>query len=151
MKHIVATTALAAALGVLGAGAAQAGIGDGIASANVASDRIAPVENAQFIFGGQNYCWYDSGWQGPGWYWCGYAWRTGFGWGGGDGFHGWSHRGRNFGNYNRGPMHPGNTYTHRFNGPKGPAMGGPKGPMMGGPKGPMGGPKGGSPGGKKWP
>ena len=28
-------------------------------------------EQAQFIFGGQNYCWYDGGWRGPGFYWCG--------------------------------------------------------------------------------
>jgi hypothetical protein len=50
------------------------------------------VEQAQFIYGGRNYCWYDSGWRGPGFYWCGYAWRRGFGWGGGAGWHGW-HRG----------------------------------------------------------
>ena len=29
------------------------------------------------------------GWNGPGWYWCGYAWRRGYGWGGGYGYHGW--------------------------------------------------------------
>ena len=42
----------------------------------------SPVENAQFIWGGRNYCWYNSAWRGPGWYWCGYAWRRGIGWGG---------------------------------------------------------------------
>ncbi|HEY2048112.1 MAG TPA: hypothetical protein VGH03_02130 [Caulobacteraceae bacterium] len=47
------------------------------------------LERVQFIFGGRNYCWYDSGWQGAGFYWCGYANRRGLGWGGGDGFHGW--------------------------------------------------------------
>jgi hypothetical protein len=47
---------------------------------------LVPV---QFIFGGHNFCWYDSGWQGPGFYWCGYATRRGLGWGGGDGFNGW--------------------------------------------------------------
>jgi hypothetical protein len=47
------------------------------------------LERVQFIFGGHNYCWYDSGWQGAGFYWCGYASRRGLGWGGGDGFNGW--------------------------------------------------------------
>ncbi|MGA7809297.1 hypothetical protein, partial [Bradyrhizobium sp.] len=50
------------------------------------------TEQVQFIFGGRGYCWYDDGWHGPGFYWCGYAWRRGFGWGGGAGWHGW-HRG----------------------------------------------------------
>ena len=50
------------------------------------------VEKAQeLIWRGRRYCWYDDGWQGPGFYWCGYAWREGFGWGGGSGWHGWQH------------------------------------------------------------
>jgi len=48
-----------------------------------------PVQHTQFFYGGQNYCWYPDGWRGPGYYWCGYAWRRGFGWGGGYGWHGW--------------------------------------------------------------
>src|SRR5258707_14832994 len=58
-------------------------------------DRFTPttiptaVEQAQFIFGGRNYCWYDDGWRGPGFYWCGYAFRPGLGWGGGAGWRGW--------------------------------------------------------------
>ena len=47
------------------------------------------LDRVQFIYLGHNYCWYDGGWQGPGFYWCGYAWRHGFGWGGGSGWHGW--------------------------------------------------------------
>jgi hypothetical protein len=43
------------------------------------------LQPAQFFFGGQNYCWYSGGWQGPGYYYCGYAWRRGLGWGGGGG------------------------------------------------------------------
>lgn len=49
-------------------------------------DRLTPlavatdVEQAQFFFGGRRYCWYDRGWHGPGFYWCGYAWHRGFGW-----------------------------------------------------------------------
>jgi len=48
------------------------------------------VEKAQvFVWHGRRYCWYDDGWQGPGFYWCGYAKRHGLGWGGGAGWHGW--------------------------------------------------------------
>jgi hypothetical protein len=140
MKHVIATTALAAALGIFGAAAAQAGVGDGIASANIGGAPISQVENAQFIFGGQNYCWYDQGWQGPGWYWCGYAFRSGLGWGGGEGFHGWSRSGHgtHTGNFNKGPNRPmiGSHTTPHFNrssmgsGPKGGHTGhtGPKKP-----------------------
>ena len=48
------------------------------------------VEKAQvFVWHGRRYCWYDDGWQGPGFYRCGYARRHGLGWGGGEGWHGW--------------------------------------------------------------
>jgi hypothetical protein len=53
----------------------------------------SPIEKAQFFWGGRRYCWYPSGWQGPGWYQCGFAWRRGFGWGGPAGWHGWRHPG----------------------------------------------------------
>jgi len=73
------------------AGVAEAAIGDGIAASHIAT-RLIPVEKAQFFFGGRNFCFYDDGWHGPGYYWCGYAYRNGFGWGGGEGWNGW-HRG----------------------------------------------------------
>jgi hypothetical protein len=85
--------ALAASVALPLASSAEAAVGDGILSAGIPSIQIAPMENAQFFFGGQNYCWYDAGWQGPGWYWCGYANRRGLGWGGGAGFHGWQRGG----------------------------------------------------------
>lgn len=47
------------------------------------------LEQVQFFFSGRNYCWYFNGWRGPGYYWCGYAWRHGLGWGGGRGWNGW--------------------------------------------------------------
>ncbi len=50
------------------------------------------VQQTQFWFGGRNFCFYPNGWNGPGFYWCGYAWRRGFGWGGGHGWNGWDHR-----------------------------------------------------------
>jgi hypothetical protein len=86
--------ALTAAMGLGAASAAQAAIGDGVLGARGPLTSATQIENAQFIFGGRNYCWYDNGWQGPGWYWCGYALRTGFGFGGGAGWHGWGRGGR---------------------------------------------------------
>ncbi len=67
-----------------------------ILDSNSLSRIAAPEQNvqlAQFVFGGRNFCWYDSAWSGPGWYWCGFAWRRGLGWGGRAGFRGWG-RGR---------------------------------------------------------
>jgi len=54
------------------------------------------------VFGGRHYCWYDNAWQGPGWYWCGYAWRNGYGWGGGYGWHNWHGGGYGRGGYGHG-------------------------------------------------
>ena len=49
-----------------------------------------------YVREGVRYCFYPDGWQGPGWYRCGYRWRQGLGWGGaydwGVSF-GWHHRG----------------------------------------------------------
>src|SRR5208337_4860639 len=42
-----------------------------------------------YFWGGQRYCWYDDAWNGPGWYWCNYAWRQGYGWGGPYGWNRW--------------------------------------------------------------
>ncbi len=67
------------------AGSAEAAMGGALPST-----QVLPVEQAQFFFLGHNFCWYDDGWQGPGWYWCDYAWNTGYGWGGGNGWQGWN-------------------------------------------------------------
>ena len=47
------------------------------------------IENVQFFWSGHNYCWYDDGWNGPGWYWCDMYLQSGIGWGGGYGWHHW--------------------------------------------------------------
>ncbi|HEY4075429.1 MAG TPA: hypothetical protein VGM26_00730 [Rhizomicrobium sp.] len=63
-------------------------IGAAVAALSVLSS--VPVANAQlYAWGGRNYCWYYDGWHGPGYYWCGYRLRRGYGWGGGMGWHGW--------------------------------------------------------------
>jgi len=71
------------------AGAANAGVAtNGPATA---AEGLGAIEQVDFIFGGRKHCWYAEGWNGPGWYWCGYNMRKGRGWGGGEGFHGWRH------------------------------------------------------------
>jgi hypothetical protein len=47
------------------------------------------LEKAQYFWGGRRYCFYDGGWRGAGYYYCGYAWRRGYGWGGPIGWRGW--------------------------------------------------------------
>ena len=54
-----------------------------------AADTLGMVEQIQYIYGGRRHCWYDRAWHGPGWYWCGYAWRRGYGWGGPRGWNDW--------------------------------------------------------------
>jgi hypothetical protein len=69
---------------------------------------VAPsLQDAQYLWGGRNYCWYPGGWRGPGYYWCGYAWRRGFGWGGPVGWHGWGGRGWHGGGWHGGGWHGG--------------------------------------------
>jgi len=92
MRNFILTGATVAALvasGTLIIGDAQSAIGsfDGI---RVAADRLGIVEETQFIYEGRRHCWYLDGWHGPGWYWCGYNWRRGLGWGGPEGWHGWT-------------------------------------------------------------
>jgi hypothetical protein len=89
MKPLYLTSlalAIAAGFALPLAGSAEAAMGGALPST-----QILPVEQAQFFFLGHNFCWYDDGWQGPGWYWCGYAWNNGYGWGGGEGWHSWNH------------------------------------------------------------
>jgi len=72
------------------ASGAHAGVGDRAAEAFCAGTRWSPIErNQYYAFEGDNYCWYSDGWQGPGWYWCGYEWDDGLGWGGPYGWNGW--------------------------------------------------------------
>lgn len=71
------------------AAAANAGVAtNGPATA---AEGLRVIDQVDFIFGGRKHCWYGEGWNGPGWYWCGYNMRKGKGWGGAEGFHGWKH------------------------------------------------------------
>jgi len=56
------------------------------------------VDNVDYLFEGHNYCWYYDGWHGPGWYYCGYSWRRGYGWGSPEwGWRGWAWGGPRYG------------------------------------------------------
>jgi hypothetical protein len=83
---------------ILGAAGAASLLGGAVAAnaspllvRGVDEPGAAVVEQAQYVYSGHNYCWYDGGWRGPGWYWCGYAGRRGLGWGGVAGWRGWSY------------------------------------------------------------
>jgi hypothetical protein len=119
MKNYLAMAAIAVAASAFAVKADAMPIGSGLGHA---ADQLGAIEQAQYFYGGRNYCWYDDGWRGEGFYWCGYNLRQGLGWGGGVGFRGWSHRGGG-GRH----MHGGGGGGHRMGG-----GGGRGGPRMGG-------------------
>ena len=157
--------ALAAGVAMSSSRSDAAGLA-GAGGLNTAADSVALTESVQFLYLGRNYCWYDDGWNGPGFYWCGYAFRPGFGWGGGHGWHGWrggggfggrgpGFRGGGPGGFRGGGGGPGGFMggggPGGFMGGGGPGGfmggGGPGGFMGGGGGGPMGGGGGGPMGG----
>ncbi len=99
---IVAATVSVACGPIMGASAAPMVASSAICGA---ADNLNLVERAQFIWLGRNYCWYDDGWNGPGWYWCGQYTVPGIGFGGGYGWHHW--RGGHPGGGHPGGGHPG--------------------------------------------
>src|ERR1700733_11565270 len=103
LRKLVLGLALAGAALLPFSGAAEAGIADGVVASHPFL-QLMPVEKTQFFFGGRNYCFYYDGWHGPGFYWCGYAYREGLGYGGGGGWHGWGGGGGGMGG---GQMHTG--------------------------------------------
>jgi hypothetical protein len=96
-KFILGAAAATSLLGAsVGVGAAQAAPSAQFIPGVYRSGDVVSLTQAQFLYAGRNFCWYTNGWEGPGYYWCGYAWRRGLGWGGGAGWNGWGgggHRG----------------------------------------------------------
>jgi hypothetical protein len=88
-RFVIAAAGVLAIGGAMATGSAQAAVPGGASAIRAASDLGAVTEQVQFRFGGYDYCWADDGWRGPGWYWCGYAYRPGFGWGGPVGWNNW--------------------------------------------------------------
>ena len=72
---------------------APAAIADGALAGRTSLIDNALIERVQYAYGGQNYCYYETGWKGPGWYWCGHAGTYGVGWGGAYGWRGWTYAG----------------------------------------------------------
>lgn len=85
MRKLMFAISVAIGLSGTSVGQAMAVPANGLTTLPVVND----VQQVQYFFGGRRYCWYDFGWRGPGWYWCGYSSRRGYGWGGGYGWHGW--------------------------------------------------------------
>lgn len=103
ISRVIAAATLAAALGL----AAEMSAARAMPVASTIDKAAAPplglVERAQYYHRGHRYCWYPNGWNGGGWYWCGYHHRYGYGWGGAAGWNGWY--------YGTGPG-PGRYYYH---------------------------------------
>ena len=119
-KLLALAAAMACALGaapLASAADAQPAVANAAAPARlddavIRGDVGARLQQAQFLWAGRNYCWYAGGWHGPGYYWCGYAWRRGFGWGGPIGWHGWHGRGWHGGWRHGGGWHHGGWRHH---------------------------------------
>jgi hypothetical protein len=117
MRPLLASTIAATALAFSAQGAAGAAnpapVAGPLQSAVYDKDDPAVFQQAQFyLWAGHRFCWYWNGWQGPGWYWCGYAWHSGWGWGGPYGWHGW----RGGGPYRGYHGGPGWNHNHAWNG-----------------------------------
>src|ERR1700736_2818926 len=88
-RFIIAAASALTIGGALASGTAQAAVQGGADAMRAASEYGSITEQAQFRWGGYDYCWVNDGWRGPGWYWCGYGYRPGFGWGGPIGWNNW--------------------------------------------------------------
>jgi hypothetical protein len=85
-----ATLVFLTMISCLSAKITQAGVGDNAKSIPYSWHCSSLIARAQYYtLGNSDYCWYDDGWNGPGWYWCGDEWDNGFGWGGPYGWNGW--------------------------------------------------------------
>ena len=111
----LATIAAAIASMAGSAGLGETALAGSLANAGLGgvADGALPLEKVQYFWGGYNYCWYGNGWNGPGWYICGYPWRYGLGWGGGawrgGGWHGGGWHG---GGWHGGGWHGGGGHWH---------------------------------------
>lgn len=88
ITKILTLAAMAAGVILTGTRAEAASL-PGLNGLRPAVDALAMIDTVQFVYGGRRYCWYDIGWNGPGWYWCGYSGRRGYGFGGRRGFRDW--------------------------------------------------------------
>ena len=82
MRQLVMTLGAAAAFIVAGSASnrAEAISLNGVSGIRDAQEELNVVDQVQYYYGGRQYCWYDNGWNGPGWYWCGRYLTPGIGW-----------------------------------------------------------------------
>jgi hypothetical protein len=99
LRKLAFILAVAAGATLQFAGPAPAAIADGAVAGRTSLIDNALIERVQYAYGGQNYCYYETGWKGPGWYWCGHEGTYGVGWGGAYGWRGWSYAGARRGVY----------------------------------------------------
>jgi hypothetical protein len=88
-KSLLALTAAATLCVAVNAAQAMPVTGGAMRDAVDATDMVE--KTAIYVVEGRRYCFYFSGWHGPGWYRCGYAFRRGLGWGGVYGWQGWDY------------------------------------------------------------
>ena len=93
MRKLAFILALAAGTTLQFASPAPAAIADGALAGRTSLIDNALIDKVQYEYGGQNYCYYETGWKGPGWYWCGHEETYGVGWGGAYGWRGWTYAG----------------------------------------------------------
>lgn len=84
---VTAAALVLAGAGLLASGATAAPLAPASGPTSVTSG--LPVEAVDFYYNRRRHCWYWDGWHGPGWYWCGYNLRRGYGWGGPAGWNRW--------------------------------------------------------------
>jgi hypothetical protein len=90
LRVAASAVALLSLVPLLSPSPARAGVGDYSGNVLTSLQHASPVEAVQYYsLDNSNYCWYDAGWAGPGWYSCGYEWDEGLGWGGPYGWNGW--------------------------------------------------------------
>src|SRR4051812_38756043 len=89
MRKLLTTMAATAALFAVGSIRADAMPLNDPAGVRTATDELNIIDTVQYYYGGRRFCWYDDGWNGPGYYWCGQYLAPGIGWGGGWGWRGW--------------------------------------------------------------
>jgi endosialidase-like protein len=97
LRKLAFILAVAAGATLPFASPAPAAVADGALAGRTSLIDNSLIDKVQYEYGGHNYCYSDTGWKGPGWYWCGNEQTYGVGWGGAYGWRGWTYAGRGVG------------------------------------------------------
>src|SRR5271154_1746420 len=99
LRRLTFSLTLGLGLALQLASPAAAAVADGALAGRTSLTDNALIDKVQYEYGGHNYCYSDTGWKGPGWYWCGNEQTYGVGWGGAYGWRGWTRAGYGVGRY----------------------------------------------------